>query len=441
MKLSSLLFFIVLPLLHCGYASRGIARDPSQPNIIYITADDLGYGDLSCYDHDSIRTPHIDAMAKAGTRFTQAYSGSPVCTPSRTAFMTGRYPARTPVGLLEPIDFGDHSVGLTPEFPSIATLLKKVGYKTHLVGKWHLGFDAQHSPTINGFDAFYGYKGGGIDYISHTDPSGNLDLFLNDQTHNNEGYLTDLFSNHVVDFLKQEHSAPFFLSLQFNAPHWPWQAPGASPYPLGDNEWKKWGSYDVYRQMVESLDAAVGQVLKTLKEKNIENNTIVVFTSDNGGEKYSDMRGLKGKKFQLWEGGIRVPAIVVWPGKVRAGVVSTQPIINMDWTATFLAIAGASSDPMHPLDGVNIMPLLQNRDHAFSRTFYWRVFQRNQQRAIRDGDWKYLKTEEDEYLFNLADDPLEDHNLKEANLPMFEALKAKLSQWEALMLEPIPLAQ
>jgi arylsulfatase A-like enzyme len=435
MKLISTIVFVLI----WGSISPIHAKEPTRPNILFIMVDDLGYGDLSCYGHPSIRTPNIDALAACGTRFTQAYAGSPICTPSRTAFMTGRYPARTHVGLLEPIDFGDTSVGFTPEIPSIAVELKKRGYKTILVGKWHLGYGARYSPRVNGFDEFYGYNGGGIDYVSHTDPSGNLDLFRNEQAQNTDGYLTDLFGTYAVEFLREAHLEPFFLSLQFNAPHWPWQAPGASPYPLGDKEWKQWGSKDVYRQMVESLDAAVGRIMATLREQKLDRNTLVVVTSDNGGERYSDMHGLKGRKFLLWEGGIRVPSIAVWPGKVRAGIVSCQPIIHMDWTATFLTLAGAQPDPMFPLDGVNLMPLLQDPAKHLSRTFYWRVSQRNQQKAIRDGNWKYLKTEDDEHLFNLSTDSCEAIDLKAKYMAKFDELKAKYAEWEQGVLAPIPL--
>ena len=182
-----------------------------------------------------------------------AYAGGPLCTPTRTSFMTGRYPARTPVGLLEPIDWSakDSLAGLSPDFPSVATLIKKSGYSTHLVGKWHLGFSPSMSPMKNGFDEFFGYNGGGVDYISHTDPSGNPDLYENDKPVVKEGYMTDLLMEKTIGIIRRRHAKPFFISLMFSAPHWPWQAPGDKVYPLGNANWKKGGSPEIYAAMVK----------------------------------------------------------------------------------------------------------------------------------------------------------------------------------------------
>lgn len=413
----------------------------SKPNIIYIMVDDMGYGDLSSYGNKTIATPNIDKMAAYGVKFMQAYASAPVCTPSRTAFITGRYPAKTKVGLYEPLDWlhADSLVGLSPKTPSLPFLLKKGGYTTHLIGKWHLGFLPEFSPNTNGFDSFYGYHGGGVDYISHTDPSGHPDLYNNHDLIKEDGYLTDLFAQKAAEIIKQKHTKPYFLSIQFNAPHWPWQAPGAAVYPLGDKEAKNGGSFEIYKAMVESLDAGVGKILAAIKTSGEANNTLMVFTSDNGGERYSDMGGLKEKKFVLWEGGIRVPAIMYWPGKIQAGITSQQPIINMDFTATFLALAKVNTANNLALDGVDIMPLLANPAKPLSRTFYWRVFQRNQQQAIREGDWKYLKTEKAEYLFNVATDKFENNDLKKANPERFQQLKQKFADWEKTVLKPVPL--
>lgn len=423
------------------FFAGNIVQAQSKPNIIYIMVDDMGYGDLSSYGNQTIATPNIDRMASNGIKFMQAYAGAPVCTPSRAAFMTGRYPARTPVGLREPLDHikADSLVGLSAATPSVSGLLKNNGYNTFLIGKWHLGFLPEFSPNSNGFDNFYGYHGGGIDYISHTDPAGNIDLYDNGKPVYQKGYLTDLFAQKAVEILKMKHDKPFFLSLQFNAPHWPWQGPNDKVYPLGDKESKMGGSIAVYKTMVERLDMAIGSILKVLKEQGLEKNTLVVFTSDNGGERYSDMGGLKEKKFVLWEGGIRVPAIMYWPGKIPAGVNSEQPIINMDFTATFLALAKVNTSNKPALDGVDIMPLLTNTAKPISRTFFWRVFQRNQQQAIREGDWKYLKTEKAEYLFNVAKDKFENNDLKASYPDRFKLLKQKFADWEKTVLNPVPL--
>ncbi len=412
-----------------------------KPNIIFIMVDDMGYADLGCYGSKINKTPFIDQMANDGVKLTQAYSAAPVCTPSRTAFMTGRYPARTTVGLYEPLDWtsGDSLVGLSAETPSLPSLIKKAGYSTHLIGKWHLGFTPKFNPRANGFDSFFGYHGGGVDYISHTDPAGNLDLYENEKQIKQEGYLTDLFAERAVNIIQQKHKQPYFLSVQFNAPHWPWQSPGAAVYPLGGKESKQGGSIEIYKAMIESLDAAVGKILAAVKVTGQAENTLIVFTSDNGGERFSDMGGFKEKKFVLWEGGIREPAIVVWPKHIKAGTISDQPTIHMDFTATFLAIADAKQNQLTPMDGINILPILQKTSNQIDRTFFWRVFQRNQQKAIRSGDWKYLQTEKEAFLFNLKTDPFEDHNLKNDNPIMFNQLKEQYAIWEQQMLKPIPL--
>ncbi|HEX5667762.1 MAG TPA: sulfatase-like hydrolase/transferase, partial [Chitinophagaceae bacterium] len=269
-----------------------------KPNIIYIMADDLGYGDLSCYGNKSIRTPYLDRLAADGVKFTHAYAAAPVCTPTRTAFMTGRYPARTPVGLREPLDqvMDDSLIGLTIDHTSLPSLLHKSGYTTHLVGKWHLGFLPQYGPLANGFDSFYGFLSGAIDYVSHTDPFGNIDLYNNYRVENRGGYMTDILTDKAIELLGQKHEKPFFLSLQFSAPHWPWQAPGDSVYPGGYKAWKEGGSKMVYGRMVETMDSAIGKILESVQKFGLEKNTVIIFTSDNGGEKYSDMGGFKEKK-------------------------------------------------------------------------------------------------------------------------------------------------
>jgi arylsulfatase A-like enzyme len=432
---STLFFLSILIAPACSHAQE-------RPNIIYIMADDLGYADLSGYGRKDYQTPNLDKLATSGMKFMHAYAAAPLCTPSRTAFMTGRYPARTPVGLKEPLEWSvaDSMAGLTPEYPSIARLLQQAGYSTHLVGKWHLGFSPPFSPILNGFDEFYGSKGGGVDYISHTSPSNQNDLFENDLPAKKEsGYMTHLLMNKSVDIIRRKHDKPFFLSIMFNAPHWPWQAPGDTQYALGAPSWRAGGSAATFGRMMKALDEAVGTIINTLAESGQLNNTFIIFTSDNGGERYSNMGEFTGAKPVLWEGGIRVPAFVSWAGIIPPGIITDQPVITMDWSATILSLAMAKEDPKFPLDGVNLLPFILSKEKINSRSFYWRVFQRNQQKAIREGNWKYLQDEKGEYLFDISKDPAEKNNRMDDERIVFARLKQKFLDWEKTVLEPIAL--
>jgi arylsulfatase A-like enzyme len=417
---------------------QGISQ---RPNIIYIMADDMGYADLSGYGRKDYQTPHLDKLASQGVKFTNAYAGGPLCTPTRVSFMTGRYPARTEIGLLEPLTGTkeDSAKGLSPEHPSLPSILRKSGYQTFLVGKWHLGFIPEFSPMKNGFDEFFGFNGGGIDYISHTDPNGNNDLYENDKPVTKEGYLTDLLMEKSVEFIIRKHTKPFFLSLMFNAPHWPWQKPGDKMYPKGNKAWREGGSPETYAAMMKSMDDAVGKIMSVLDEQGLSDNTVIIFTSDNGGERFSDMGVFSHGKPQLWEGGIREPAFIRWPGKIPANSTTEQVAITMDWTATILAMAGAQPDPAFPLDGIDLLPVCTGMKPPIPRILYWRVFQRHQQKAMRDGKWKYLKDEKGEYLFDLAKDPGEKNNLKDQETAIFDKLKLQYSEWEKTVLQPIPL--
>ena len=296
-----------------------------RPNIIYIMTDDMGYGDLSCYGGKDFQTPNIDKLASAGMKFTNAYSASAICTPTRASFLTGRYPARTPVGLIEPLTGqpSDTTYGLTPAYPSVAKLMAASGYTTALIGKWHLGARPQHSPNKNGFDYFFGFRSGAADYISHKGTDGEHDLYENEVPVYPEGYLTDLIADKAVGFIGQKHSKPFFLSINFNAPHWPWQKPGDSPY-ADTLDFRAGGSLDTYAQMMKSLDDGIGRIMKKLDAQGLSANTIIIFTNDNGGERFSDSGGFSKGKATVWEGGIRVPAFVSWQGKIKQGSSTDQ---------------------------------------------------------------------------------------------------------------------
>jgi arylsulfatase A-like enzyme len=428
-----LLFVCLALFVH----SSGLAQ---RPNIIYVMTDDMGYGDLHGYGRKDYETPNLDKLASQGIKFVNAYSAGPLCTPTRTGYMTGRYPARTPVGLIEPLtgEKKDIDLGLTTAFPSVATLMKTSGYETVLIGKWHLGARPQHSPTKNGFDYFFGIHSGAADYISHNGTDRLPDLFENDVAVTQEGYLTDLFSQKAAAFIKQKHTKPFFLTVTFTAPHWPWQGPNDKPYS-DSIDFRQGGSPAVYAAMMKSLDDGIGLLMKTLDDAGLSNETIVIFTNDNGGEKYSDNGGLAKAKGTLWEGGIRVPAFVRWPGKITRGTITQQVAITMDWTATILSAGGARAHADFPLDGIDLMPVMRGNNKIVERTLYWRTFQRSKQKAIRTGDWKYLQDEKGEYLFDLGSDQQERNDLKEKHPDIFNKLKNKYADWEKTVLEPVPI--
>ena len=408
----------------------------TRPNIIYIMADDLGYADLSCYGRKDYQTPNLDKLASQGVKFMNAYAAAPVCTPTRAAFMTGRYPARIKVGLYEPLADGrsDSLVGLSPEYPSVAGLLKNAGYETYLVGKWHLGYLPEFSPIQNGFDYFYGFHAGAIDYISH----GN-DLYENENPVHIDGYLTNILADKAIDIISKQHSKPFFLALMFNAPHWPWQGPKDKPYP-DTMPWRSGGSPAIYASMMKSLDDGIGRIMKTIDDVKLQKNTVIIFTSDNGGERFSDNGIYQEGKMSLREGGIREPAIIRWTDNISPNAVTNQVTTTMDWTATILSLAGAEPDPEFPLDGIDIMPIISGKEAEVERILYWRISQRKQHKAIRYSNWKYLQDEKgNEYLFDLKLDPGEHYNLKNQQPAIFEDLKYKYDRWERTVLKPLPL--
>ena len=334
--------------------SSGTARAQGRavkPNIVYIMADDMGYADLSCYGRREYKTPNIDSIAAGGVKFLQAYANSSVCSATRTALITGRYQYRLRVGLEEPLAFQSR-YGLPPEHPTFPSLLKKAGYGTTLIGKWHLGGLPNFGPLKSGYDHFWGFRWGALDYFTHkygTAGTDTEDLWDDDVKIHQAGYLTDLMGDRAVKVIGDYAKAgePFLLSLHFNAPHWPWEGPGdeAESQRIRALVDRDGGSMKTYAQMVTRMDMQVGRVLKALGDGEIANSTIVVFTSDNGGERFSDTWPFTGKKEELLEGGLRIPALVRWPGHIRAGSTTDQVGITMDWMPTFLAAAGGAPDP------------------------------------------------------------------------------------------------
>jgi arylsulfatase A-like enzyme len=425
-----------------GANSASLAQsEPQRPNIVFIIADDLGYADISCNGRRDFMTPNIDRIAAQGARFPQAYANSPVCTASRVAIITGRYQARLPVGMEEPIaSVTKPGIGLPPEHPTLPSLLKKVGYGTTLVGKWHLGNLPEFSPLKSGYDHFYGYRGGAVDYFLHLGTGGKPDFWDEDQPVSQTGYMTALLGDRAVKIIEDYARADqrFLLSLHFSAPHWPWEGPDDQAEAerlrgrgLFHNDG---GSIETYRRMVLALDEQVGRVLKALDNHDLARNTIVIFTSDNGGERFSDTWPFSGRKSELLEGGLRIPALVSWPARIPAGLVSQQVTANMDWLPTLLAAAGAAQDPAFASDGMNLLPQLSEGASPVERRLFWR-YKALWQRAARIGDWKYLKILDNTFLFNVADDPMERANLKERRKDIYDRLVAEWAAWNATMLE------
>jgi arylsulfatase A-like enzyme len=406
---------------------------------LFILADDLGYGDLSCYGRPDYETPSLDRLAEQGVRLTSAYAAAAVCTPTRCAFITGRYPQRFEVGLQEPLTALSPTVGLPPGQPTIASRLRAAGYETALIGKWHLGWRPEYRPNRHGFDEFYGSLSGALDYFTHIAPDAGEpalpDLWENERRVTSDGYLTDVFSDRAVEYVTRARGKPFYLSLHYTAPHSPWEGPedraSADHADHGVGPMINGGSLGVYAQMMRSMDEGIGRVLAALRRARLERDTLVIFTSDNGGERYSFNWPFSFQKGFLHEGGIRVPAIVRWPGNVQAGAVSDQAAITMDWTATILSAAGVPADSEQPLDGANLLPVLRGDREPFDRALYWRTRTRA---AARIGRFKYLQEGDAEQLYDLGVDPGEKNDVKAREAAVFADAKRRYSEWAAGML-------
>jgi arylsulfatase A-like enzyme len=410
-------------------------------NFVFILADDLGYADLGCYGGRAPVSPVLDRLAAKGMRFTQGYANSPVCSPTRFALMTARYQYRLRGAAEEPINSksrGSSVLGLPPEHPTLPSLLKSAGYRTALIGKWHLGYPPAFGPLRSGYEEFFGPMSGGVDYFTHCDSRGTHDLWLGEEECRQEGYLTDLISRRAVDYVERmaQQDAPFFLSLHYTAPHWPWEtrededvarAIAASPLYHLDG-----GNIHTYRRMIHHMDEGIGWLMNALEEAGIADNTLVVFTSDNGGERFSDNWPLVGGKMDLTEGGIRVPWIAHWPAAIAAGGQSDQLCMTMDWSATLLDAAGVAADAAYPLDGVSLLPVLRDASRRFARPLHWRMNHRGQ-RALREGEWKYLRVDGNDYLFNIAEDERERANLAQQQPGRLAAMRGAWEAWNAGM--------
>ena len=427
--------------LTLGAPVRGAGLS-QRPNVIFIMADDMGYADLSCTGSHHIKTPAIDSIAQNGLLLRQGYSNSSICSPTRTALLTGCYQYRFRVGLEEPMTSLDYGVPL--DQPTIASAFRDLGYHTKLVGKWHLGAPPKHGPLQHGYDEFLGILDGAGDYFRHKIVADGKNfgsgLVQGNDPIERAGYLTDLFGDEAVRTIETARNGqPLFMSLHFNAPHWPWEGPEdhAVSDALGDIFHRDGGSLATYKKMVEAMDANVAKLLAALDRMGMRENTIVVFTSDNGGERFSETWPFVGVKGELLEGGIRVPILMQWPKRIAAGSRSEQVMISMDFLPSLLGMAGETASMVQGFDGMDLSAQLTG-GNAIERTLFWR-FKANEQAAVRSGDWKYLKLAGREFLFNLSQDERERANLLGKFPDRAADMRRAFDTWNTTML-PYPLA-
>src|SRR5262245_4002851 len=426
-------------------AQRATPQARRQPNVVLIIMDDLGYGDIGSYGVKDARTPNIDRLAREGVRLTNAYSNGPVCSPTRAALISGRYQQRVGIEWALNITTGLDQ-GLPVMGASLPALLKKNGYATGLVGKWRLGYKPEFRPNAHGFDEFYGFLSGAVDYYTHRRGDGMRDLFDNTTPVEAPGYLTDEITHRAASFVDRHKADAFFLEVAYNAVHWPFQPPGqapsdrtAVPRPAQTGGARLYqGPDDLvpatrrdYVRMLERADEGVGRILAALDRHGLSRNTLVIFTSDNGGEWLSRNAPLSHRKSTLWEGGIRVPLLLRWPARLHAGKTSEQVAITMDLTTTIMAAAGAGATPGHRPEGIDLLPILRGDSALADRQLFWRIAQPNrQQRAVRAGQWKLLVDGGQFLLFDLRADPGEKHDLTARRPELVVKLKTLLEAWE-----------
>ena len=395
-------------------------------------ADDLGYGDIGCFGSDYIKTPVLDKMAAEGIKFTDYHSNGAVCSPTRAALMTGNYQQRAGLEGVIYAALDKRIYGISDEQKTMAEYFKEAGYTTGAFGKWHLGYKPEFNPTRHGFDTFYGYVSGNVDYISHIDGAGLYDWWYNTDTCYDKGYVTDLITDQALQFIEQNKDRPFLLYLPHEAPHYPYQGRNDKAYRLPGNKNREQESQShnkrAYKEMVEVMDENVGRVLQKLNELKLDKNTFVFFCSDNGATKTGSNGSLNGFKGSLWEGGHRVPAIAWYPGKIAEGTQNESTVLSMDVLPTLLSVAGVSI--RSKLDGVDFSKIMFAQDELNERPVFWRY--RNQW-VVRKGEWKFLKINENEFLFNLKDDLEEQQNLIKTNAEKADELKILLEDWNSEM--------
>lgn len=417
-----------------------IAESSEKPNIVLIMADDLGYGDIGCFGNPRIHTPNLDQLAAEGLRFTDFHSSGAVCSPTRAGLMTGRYQQRAgiPAVIVADPKQPTHPHGLQDRELTFAELFTQAGYETAIFGKWHLGYYKKFNPVKHGFRRFRGYISGNVDFFSHIDQAGRLDWWRGAEIDNEPGYTTHLITKHSLDFINENKDKPFCLYIPYEPPHYPYQGPNDSPLrkegkPRGKAETQQTQADKMraYKEMVEEMDKGIGEIVAALKTQGLEQKTLVMFFSDNGGTRLGNNGPLRGSKGQIWEGGHRVPGIAWWPGTIKAGRVSKDVVITLDVMPTILALAGIEVPSGHQLDGKNLVPHLTEGTSIGERTLFWG---HGNSRAVRSGPWKLVVNapgQKQPGLFHLDQDLAEKSDLATQEPERVKKMLAALKDWEA----------
>jgi arylsulfatase A-like enzyme len=442
---------VVISLLSLSQAAVEAQRRP--PNIVLIVSDDMGYADIGVHGSKDIPTPNIDALAKGGIRFTDAYVSGPYCSPTRAGLMTGRYPQRFGHEFNLDVSAAHRDLGLPLGETTMADRLKAAGYRTALFGKWHLGSGDKFHPMSRGFDEFFGFLGGQHSYLD-AQASGPNPLLDGRKVVAETTYLTDALADRAVEFIKREKSQPFLLYLAFNAVHLPLQAPDKYLSRFANIADKQ---RRTYAAMLSAMDDGIGRTIAALRAEGLEENTLIIFLNDNGGPTMagttingSSNAPLRGSKRQTWEGGIRVAFAIRWKGHIAEGKTDTRPIIQLDVLPTALVAAGVKLQPQWKLDGVNLLPFLTgSMSGQPHEALYWRL---GDNIAIRKGNWKLVKTSERPLqdvdpaifndlsaaeLYNLKDDIGETKNLAMAHPDKVKELAADWQRWNRELSRPL----
>lgn len=421
------------------------AQQPRQPNIIFILADDLGYGDLGCYGQQKIKTPNIDRLAGEGMRFTQAYAGAAVCAPSRCCLMTGLDSGHARIRG----NFGavHRRVSLQPDDVTVAEVLKTAGYRTGIFGKWGLAESCTFGvPNDQGFDEWFGFlnQDDALHYYPQSIWDNQTEVFPpGNQGAKHKEYVQDLFTQHALDFLGRSSNRPFFLYLPYTLPHADSElgrdtGDGYVVPSYGQYANEPWSAADKgYAEMITYLDGDVGRIVKKVRELGIEQNTLIIFASDNGPAKegihtpdfFSSAGNLRGMKANLYEGGIRIPMIARWPGHIKPEVVNEAPLAFWDFLPTAAELAGVPAP--RGLDGVSFAPMLFGRSGTQNRYFYWESHEHGFFQAIRMGKWKIIRASSDDKtveLYDLNRDPGETRNVSAENSAIVTQLVGLMSK-------------